>query len=176
VKDLVLDPWDLPCAGVPAGSPVNLTDLSPGRAVEWLEIHADGAEGARRGRVWAPAPPLAGMSAWWVMPDIAFPRRLTAPGGALLAVRASRRHQVGRRTPEGRWRARGGRFVDVGTLYVHTDPASPQGDVLARARAHPGPARAIRMRPLPLDVLRGLSGWYLTHGLGIAAERLEEGY
>lgn len=160
----------MPCTGVPAGSAVDSADILTGRAVEWLEIHADGAEGARRGRVWAPAPALGGMAAWWVVPNIAFPRRLTAPGGSLLAVRASRRHQVGRRTPEGRWKPQGGRYVDVGTLYVHTDPASPQGAVLARARAHPGPPRAIKVRPLPLPILRAMSGWYQEHGVGVLAE------
>lgn len=172
MNDLV-DPWDLPCAGVPAGRPAPAADVVPNRALEWLEIHADGAEGARRGRVWLPAPPLSGMRAWWVMPDVPFPRRLTAPGGVVLVVRASRRAQVGRRASTGRWEPRGGRFVDVGTLYVETDPASPQGRAVAAARAtlDAGPPRAIKVRPLDLVNMRGLSGYYLTHrAVGVLAQ------
>jgi hypothetical protein len=164
--------------GSPAGSPVKATDVRLGGPLEWLEIHADGAEAPRRGRVWDLAPPLAGMAAWWVLPEHRFPRSLSAPGGALLVVRASRRAQVGRRAPGGAWRSHGGRYVDVGTLYVETDPASRQGQRLAEARSKAAalPPRAIKVRPLPVPIHHTLSGWYREHGVGVLAGEWQSGW
>lgn len=94
---------------------------NPGDGLIWVEIHGDGGETPRRGPVWSVAPAVKGRRAW-------FAHDLTT-GRVVRVCLASRRHQVGRRI-NGRWRAAGGRFVDVGTLYTEADPASLSGALL----------------------------------------------
>lgn len=114
----------------------------PGDGLLWLEIHADGGESPRRGPVWSSGPALTGMRTWFCHDLVT--------GRVVRVVLASRRHQVGRRV-RGVWRGRGGRFVDVGTIYTEADPASPSG----RPTEPPAPFYA---PPLPKHVMDVLSG------------------
>lgn len=89
----------------------------------WTEIGPDGSESDAFGVVWGQAEPLAGMAAWWVMPD--------DESTPVLVCRASRRHRAGRaRTREvlGSMRERyveqAGRFIDKGEWFRESDPRS----------------------------------------------------
>ena len=103
--------------------------ITVGDRLAWRDIQPDGTEDERAGTVWAAAQSLAGMQAWWVVPD----------GGPLpvLVARSSRRHLVGRafniqrrRVSDGtmewlaRWNPKGGRYVDVGEWFRETDARS----------------------------------------------------
>jgi hypothetical protein len=114
--------------------------------VTWLDIHADGSEMRRSGRIWEHAPALTGAGkAWWVIPD----EQVGDEPSAVLVVRAGRRHQVGRPrrhpTREGAevWDRKGGRYVDKGEYYRETDPRSrvahvENGGALVRHWSLPG--------------------------------------
>lgn len=112
----------------------------------WLDIHADGTETRRSGRVWELAPALAGAGrAYWVIPD----DRLPGEPGALFVVRAGRRHRIGRPRPHPKdearttWVRNGGRYVDKGEHYRETDNRSrtqhvESGALLERGWSLPG--------------------------------------
>jgi hypothetical protein len=128
----------------PELGPIKGKRLAPvaGAGLLWVEIHADGGESPRRGPVWSTAPALSGMRSWFAHDLV--------DGRVVRVVLASRRHQVGRRI-RGVWRARGGRFVDVGTLYTEADPKSLSGRPTA-------PLRRAYIAPLPPHVMKVLSG------------------
>lgn len=128
----------------PQSGPVKGKRLAPapGDGLIWREIHADGGESLRRGPVWSVAPPVRGRRAWFAHDLVS--------GRVVRVCLASRRHQVGRRI-EGRWRPSGGRFVDLGTLYTETDPASLSGALLR-------PPVRQRMPALPAHIMATMSG------------------
>lgn len=89
--------------------------------IEWVDIHGDGTETTRTGSVWAPAPPLGGQNAVWVLPDAP----AASDGSTALLVRlTSRRHRAGRIVSL-RWFARQGRWVDVGEVVREDHPSGP---------------------------------------------------
>jgi hypothetical protein len=108
--------------------------VAGGDDVLWQEIEPDGSENERTGRIWAPAPVVGGMSAFWVIPD--GPDGEPGPGPVVLVARAGRRHLVGRlyrvrrRSLTGGmewrevWNPTGGRFVDKGEWFREADPHS----------------------------------------------------
>lgn len=122
-----------------------------GDDVLWAEIEPDGSETERTGRAWGPAPALAGMSAWWVIPADGSP--------AVLVARSSRRHQCGRalkvtvrsidaqRRVVDRWVPGAGRVIDVGEWFRETDPRSRFNVRFTPPRyvrtQRPGPANAV---------------------------------
>lgn len=83
--------------------------------ITWLDIGSDGTERERSGHIWAAAPPLAAMRAWWVLPD--------GGGEAVLVARANRRHRVGR-TFGVIYAMNAGRYIDVGECFRETDARS----------------------------------------------------
>lgn len=102
--------------------------VKPPEDVIWVDIHPDGTEDERRGMIWSPAPALAGMSAFWVLPD--------EGGEVVLVCRSSRRGPVGRSKQRrvvdlaggekviDKWLPNGGRIVDKGEWFRETDPRS----------------------------------------------------
>lgn len=101
------------------------TPPSEPEPITWRDIHGDGEEDERHGYVWAPAQPLAGMSAWWVIKD----SRTGQPGQGrpILVARAAARHRVGRnhgRPGRSHYAPHSGRFVDIGEYFRETDSRS----------------------------------------------------
>lgn len=85
--------------------------------ITWLDIYPQGTEAPRTGLVWAPADPVGGRgTAVWAVPD--------GESRPVLVLTAGRRHPVGRRSTNGRWRPRGGRVIDKGERYRETDPGA----------------------------------------------------
>jgi len=114
-------------------SPAKIVTL---REIEWVDIQPDGREVPRSGHIWASAAPVAGMSAFWVLPGVMGQGKNSEPVEAILVARSGRRHLVGRAyrirkrlvTGEMGWREMwnptGGRFVDKGEWFRETDPRS----------------------------------------------------
>lgn len=96
-------------------------DITASEDIVWTDIGPDGTETQRFGFVWAQATNLAGMRAWWVIPEGLDGE--PGQGPPVLVARASRRHIVGRDI-DGRWYREGGRYVDVGECFRETDPRS----------------------------------------------------
>lgn len=140
-----------PGTGAVPGAPLA---PDPGDGLLWTEIHDDGSEAPRRGPVWSAAPPVAGRRSWWVH-DL-------STGRVVRVTLASRRHQVGRRF-SGHWRAAGGRFVDVGTLYTETAPESLTAPLSAAEKPRPDPPARRPARPLPEVIMQTLSGRGAAH-------------
>jgi hypothetical protein len=106
------------------------------REIEWVDIQPGGRELPRRGHIWVAAAPVAGMTAFWVLPDLQDQGEDSGPSAAILVARSNRRHLCGRAyriqkrlvTGEMGWREMwnptGGRFVDKGEWFRETDPRS----------------------------------------------------
>jgi hypothetical protein len=130
--------------------------VTVGDPLTWREIHPDGRDLPRSGHIWAPAAPVAGSTAFWVLPDLQDQGEDSSPAEAILVARSSRRHLVGRAyrirkrfvTGEMGWREMwnptGGRFVDKGEWFRETDPRS-RFNRIHRPPTHAAP----RKRPDP---------------------------
>jgi hypothetical protein len=128
-----------------------------GQEIEWKDFLADGGETPRRGEVWDYAPSVAGVGrAYWVIPT----DRDGRPIAVLVAV-TTRRHQAGAVGRNGRYRARAGRWVDVGEAYREIHP----GSRVSPAEAAVEPLSHVRPRKQP-DEFAMSQARALFEGLG----------
>lgn len=124
-------------------------DVGAPRTLTYAEIHPDGTEHARSGRVWSEAERVNGMSAFWV--------RATHDEQMWCVVRAHRRVGLGR-VRGGTYRPGRGRVIEVGEWFTEVHSASPSGRVSAAARARIQLPSVIRVEPLPDVLMAMLSG------------------
>lgn len=118
--------------------------------VKFIEFGDNGEENEREGWKWADGPRVGASWSTWVLADSV---SLSAPL-AVAVVAVTRRHRVGL-LRNGRWTAKGGRYVDIGEMYTETAKRSPTGRLaLAVVDIRTG----IAVRPLDATIFRALSG------------------
>lgn len=119
------------------------------RVITYAEIHDDGSECVRSGRVWSEGERVRGMSTFWI--------RAEHDTQMYLVARAHRRVGVGR-VRGAKYRPGRGRVVEVGEWFTETHAHSPLGAYTHRARWSIRVPRVIRVEPLPAHVMAILGG------------------
>lgn len=117
------------------------------KRVSYTEFSPDLSERVLEGEIWSAAP-RAGT--YWVLPA-------GEQWPPILVARALRRLRVGA-VVNGRWDARGGRWVEKDDWYTETSLRSKIGAETRRAANRQPPPRMIRMKPLPQHDMASLSG------------------
>ena len=147
------------------------------QTVSWTQIEPDGTEWTRTGQVWARAPRVKGLSAFWVLTDDhaltdthshADTHSLTDTHSRTLTDTHSRTaecvcvihtHRVtaAGRVRGARFRRSQGRVIHAGEWYSETHPDSPSGALTHAAIQRVYQPRVITVDPLPAHIMTTLS-------------------